>query len=127
MSDYLSRQQHTGDTYNITNSSGIVAGSQQSVVQNNSFGFDASALAEFATLVRQLAPTLGASSDQQEALTQDVEVLEEAASDDQPEPGRIRAAYLRVQEALGAITTTTAGLTVLVQQGQAAYQAVFGG
>jgi hypothetical protein len=58
---------------------------------------------------------------------QDVEVLEEAASADQPEPGRIRAAYLRVQETLGAITTTTAGLTMLVQQGQTAYQAVFGG
>ncbi|WP_326666414.1 hypothetical protein [Streptomyces canus] len=96
-------------------------------MQNNSYGFDASALAEFATLVRQLAPTLGASSDQQEALIHDVEVLEGATSDEQPEPGRISAAYLRVQEALGAITTTTAGLTLLVQQVQTAYQAVFGG
>jgi len=127
VSDYLSRQQRTGDTYNINNSSGVVAGSQQSVVQNNNFGVDASALAEFATLVRQLAPTLGAPLDQQEALIQDVEVLEETTSAEQPEPGRIRAAYLRVQEALGAITTTTAGLTLLVQQGQEAYQAVFGG
>ncbi|MGW4750729.1 hypothetical protein ACWEPR_39625 [Streptomyces sp. NPDC004290] len=54
-------------------------------------------------------------------------MLEEAASAEQPEPGRIRAAYLRVQEALGAITTTTAGLTMLAQQGHTAYQAVFGG
>ncbi|WP_394425941.1 hypothetical protein [Streptomyces sp. SGAir0957] len=127
VSDYLSRQQRTGDTYNFNNSSGIVAGSQQSVAQNNSFGFDASALVEFAHLVRQLTPTLGASGDQQEALIQDVEILEEASSAEQPEPGRVRAAYLRVQEALGAITTTTAGLTLLVQQGQAAYQAVFSG
>lgn len=127
VSDYLSRQQRAGDTYNFNNSSGIVAGSQESVVQNNNFGFDASALAEFATLVRQFAPTLGASPEQQEALIQDVEVLEEATSAEQPEPGRIRAAYLRVQEALGAITATTAGLTLLAQQGQDAYQAVFGG
>lgn len=126
VSDYLSRQQRAGDTYNLTNSSGIVAGSQQRVVQNNNFGFDASALAEFATLVRQFAPMLGASPEQQEALIQDVEVLEEATSAEEPEPGRIRAAYLRVQEALGAITTTTAGLTLLAQQGQEAYQAVFG-
>ncbi|MGW1674484.1 hypothetical protein [Streptomyces sp. NPDC002324] len=127
VSGYLSRQQRAGDTYSFNNSSGIVAGSQQSVVQNNNFGFDASALAEFATLVRQIAPTLGASPEQQEALIQDVEVLEEATSAEELEPGRIRAAYLRVQEALGAITTTTAGLTLLAQQGQEAYQAVFGG
>ncbi|CAL9522558.1 hypothetical protein [Streptomyces sp. enrichment culture] len=127
VSDYLSRQQRAGDTYTFNNSSGIVAGSQQSVVQNNNFGFDASALAEFAALARQLAPTLKASPEHEEALIQDVEVLEEAASAEEPEPGRIRAAYLRVQEALGAITTTTAGLTMLAQQGQTAYQAVFGG
>jgi hypothetical protein len=127
VSDYLSRQQRAGDTYNFSNSSGIVAGSQQSVVQNNNLGFDASALAEFAALARQLAPTLKASPEHEEALIQDVEVLEEAASAEQPEPGRIRAAYLRVQEALGAIATTTAGLTTLAQQGQTAYQTVFGG
>ncbi|MFF5666766.1 hypothetical protein ACFY7F_28645 [Streptomyces griseofuscus] len=126
MSDYLSRQQRAGDTYTFNNSSGIVAGSQRSVVQNNITGFDASALAEFASLVRQFAPTLGASPDQQDALIQDVEVLGEATSAEQAEPGRIRAAYLRVQEALGAITTTTAGLSMLTQQGQSAYQAVFG-
>ncbi|WP_330259342.1 hypothetical protein OG586_20225 [Streptomyces murinus] len=126
VSDYLSRQQRAGDTYTFNNSSGIVTGSQQSVVQNNNFGFDASALAEFAALARQLAPTLKASPEHEEVLIQDVEVLEEAASAEQPEPGRIRAAYLRVQEALSAITTTTAGLTMLAQQGQAAYQAVFG-
>ncbi|MGW1500434.1 hypothetical protein ACWCQW_17930 [Streptomyces mirabilis] len=127
VSDYLSRQQRAGDTYTFNNSSGIVAGSQQSVVQNNTTGVDASALAEFASLVRQFAPTLGASPEQQNALIQDVEVLEEATSAEQAEPGRIRAAYLRVQQALGAITTTTAGLTMLAQQGQSAYQAVFGG
>jgi len=127
VSDYLSRQQRAGDTYTFNNSSGIVAGSQQSVVQNNNFGFDASALAEFAALARQLAPTLKASPEHEKTLVQDVEVLEEAASAEQPEPGRIRAAYLRVQETLGAITTTTAGLTMLAQQGQTAYQAVFGG
>ncbi|WTO36062.1 hypothetical protein OG399_17535 [Streptomyces achromogenes] len=127
MSDYLSRQQRAGDTYTFNNSSGIVAGSQQNVVQNNSIGFDASALSEFAALVRQHAPTLEAPPEQQGALIQDVEGLEEATSAAQPEPGRIKAAYLRVQEALGAITTTTASLTMLAQQGQAAYQAVFGG
>ncbi|MFC8002544.1 hypothetical protein ACFUCH_16570 [Streptomyces olivaceus] len=127
VSDYLTRQQRAGDTYNFNHSSGIVAGSQQNLVQSNSFGLDASALTEFATLVRQFAPTLGATPEQQEALIQDVEVLEEATSAEQPEPGRIRAAYLRVQETLGAITTTTAGLTLLAQQGQEAYQAVFGG
>ncbi|WP_153813659.1 hypothetical protein [Streptomyces sp. SUK 48] len=127
VSDYLSRQQRAGDTYTFNNSSGIVAGSQQNVVQNNSIGFDASALAEFAALVRQFAPALGAPPEQQDALIQDVEVLEEATSVEQPEPGRIRAAYLRVQEALSAITITTAGLTMLAQQGQTAYQAVFGG
>ncbi|MER6104776.1 hypothetical protein ABT115_21235 [Streptomyces sp. NPDC001832] len=50
-----------------------------------------------------------------------------ATSDEHPEGGQTRAAYLRAQEVLGAITTRPAGLTLLVQQGQTAYQAVFGG
>ncbi|MYT14081.1 hypothetical protein YWIDRAFT_03455 [Streptomyces sp. SceaMP-e96] len=124
VSDYLSRRQSLGDTYNFTNSSGIVAGSR-GVVQNNSFSFDASALAEFAGLVRQFAPALDASEEQQEALIKDVEVLEEVTAADQPEPGRVRAAYLRVQEALAGLTATSAGLTLLVQKGQEAYSAVF--
>jgi hypothetical protein len=64
--------------------------------------------------------------EQQGALIRAAEVLEEAASAEQPEPGRTEAVQLRAQEALGAITTPAVGLTMLAQHGQEAYQAVFG-
>jgi hypothetical protein len=88
---------------------------------------DAFAFVEFATQVRLFAPALGASPEQQAPLIRDTEVPKEATSVEQPEPARTGAAYLRAQEALGAITTTPVGLTMLAQHGQEAYQAVFGG
>ncbi|MFV0128616.1 hypothetical protein ACLGI4_13005 [Streptomyces sp. HMX112] len=127
VNDYLSRQPNGGDTYNITNSQGFVAGSQQHVLQNNHVGLDASKLAEFAQMVRQFAPTLGAADNQQNQIITDAEVLEDAATADQPEPGRIRAAYEQLQTTLTAIGTATPGLAMLVQAGQSAFQAAFGG
>ncbi|MET7487621.1 hypothetical protein [Streptomyces sp. NPDC005538] len=47
-------------------------------MQNNTFGLDASKLAEFAQQVRRFAPSLGGSADDQRQLILDVEVLEEA-------------------------------------------------
>ncbi|MFJ9469597.1 hypothetical protein [Streptomyces caniferus] len=125
MNDFLSRQP-TGDTYNITDSYGFVAGSQQRVVQNNSFGLDASKLAEFAQQVRQFAPSLGVSAEEQSQLILDAEVLEEAATTDVPEPRRVRTAFDRLNATLTAIGMATPGLTMLVGAGQSAYQAVFG-
>ncbi|MFI0487482.1 hypothetical protein [Actinomadura sp. 9N215] len=127
VNDFLSHHRQGGDTYNISKSSGFVAGKQRSVVQNNTIGFDPSEMRQFAELVLQMAPTLGIAPEQQEELIHDAEILSEETSGSQPEPGRVRAAYQRVQEALTAVTTTSAGLTVLIQQGQDAYQAVFGG
>ncbi|MFF6885483.1 hypothetical protein ACFY9F_20190 [Streptomyces sp. NPDC012421] len=127
VNDHLSRQPNVGDTYNINNSQGFVVGSQQHVVQHNHVGLDASKLAEFAQMVRQFAPTLGAADDQQGQIITDAEVLEEAATADQPEPGRIRAAYERLQANLTAIGTATPGLAMLAQAGQSAFEAAFGG
>ncbi|MEU1675327.1 hypothetical protein ABZ752_25365 [Streptomyces roseifaciens] len=126
VSDYLSRQPN-GDTYNIAHSQGFVAGSQQHVVQNNKIGLDASKLAEFAQTVRQFAPTLGATDGQQNQIITDAEVLEDAALADAPEPGRIRAAYEQLQTTLTAIGAATPGLAILLQAGQSALQATFGG
>lgn len=127
MNDHLTHQPNVGDTYNINNSQGFVVGSQQHVVQNNHIGLDASKLMEFAQMVRQFAPTLGAAGDQRDQIITDAEVLEEAATADQPEPGRIRAAYEQLQTTLTAIGTATPGLAMLVQAGQSAFEAVFGG
>lgn len=127
VNDFLSHRGRSGDTYHIVDSSGFVAGSQRSVVQNNSFAFDPSKMRQFAELVLQMAPTLGIPPEQEEELVHDAETLAEETSRSQPEPGRIRTAYERVQKALTEVTTTSAGLTVLLQQGQQAYQAVFGG
>ncbi|WP_329457149.1 hypothetical protein [Streptomyces sp. NBC_01497] len=125
VNDFLSSQS-TGDIYNITDSHGFVAGSQQHVVQNNSFGLDASKLAEFAQQVRQFAPSLGVSAEEQSQLILEAEVLEETAATDVPEPGRVRVAFDRLNSTLTAIGTATPGLTMLVGAGQSAYQAVFG-
>ena len=127
MSDYVSRQLSAGDTYHIAESSGFVAGSQDNVVQNNSFGFDPSELKQFADLVMQFAPALGIPAEQQANLIHDAENLADEAASGDLAPGKIRAAYERVQTALEAITTTTAGLTLLAEKGHEAYRAVFGG
>ncbi|MFF5802535.1 hypothetical protein [Streptomyces sp. NPDC012746] len=127
VNDYLSRRPTGGDTYNINNSQGFVAGSQQNVVQHNNTGLDVSKLAEFAQLVRQFGPNLGASEEEQSRLIVDAEVLEEVTAADQPEPGRVRAAYDRVHAALTAIGSASPGLVMLVQTGEAAYRAAFGG
>ncbi|MGW0999584.1 hypothetical protein ACWD5V_41215 [Streptomyces sp. NPDC002523] len=115
----------SGDNYTFHNSSNIVAGSQQSVVQNNTTGLDASALHEFAAAVKQFAPALGITPAEQAELIEDAEVLSDESADGE-DPGRIRTAYDRVRARLDGITTVTAGLTALATQGQAAYQAVFG-
>ncbi|MGE7389355.1 hypothetical protein ACQKM2_28170 [Streptomyces sp. NPDC004126] len=124
--DYLNRTQPSGDTYNITNSHGFVAGSQHHVTQNNNFGLDASKLTEFAQMVRQFSPSLGTSDEERDQLLLDAEVLEETTTADRPEPSRIRAAYQRVHEALTAIGAATPGLTLLIETGQNAYRATFG-
>ncbi|MEU6822735.1 hypothetical protein ABZ921_19075 [Streptomyces atriruber] len=59
MNDFLSRQPAGGDTYNITGPHGFVAGFQQHVVQNNSFGLDASKLQP----ARYAPPAVGTSPD----------------------------------------------------------------
>ncbi|MBW8487306.1 hypothetical protein [Actinomadura parmotrematis] len=127
VNDYINHQKQSGDTYNFHGSSGIVAGSQRSVVQYNSIGFDPSEMGQFADLVLQMAPTLGMAPDKQEELIQDAEILAEETSASQPEPGKIRAAYGRIQETLAAANATSVGLTLLVQNGKQAYQTVFGG
>lgn len=125
VNDHLSRQPTSGDTYNISDSHGFVAGSQRHVVQHNNFDLDVSKLVEFAQQVRQFAPSLGVSEQEQSQLILDAEVLEEATTADSPEPSRVRAAYERLHAALTAIGTASPGLTMLVQAGQSAYQAVF--
>ncbi|GAA4326960.1 hypothetical protein BJY14_007710 [Actinomadura luteofluorescens] len=127
VNDFLSHQRQGGDTYHIKDSTGFMAGRQHKPLMNNTIGFDPSDMRQFADLVLQLVPTLGIAPEQQEELIHDAEILSEETTGSQPEPGRVRAAYQRVQEALTAVTTTSAGLTVLIKQGQDAYQAVFGG
>jgi hypothetical protein len=123
VSDYLNRTR-PGDYYSI-NGTNVVAGSQGSVVQNNHNGFDVSALRNFAAMVQQFAPRLGAEPDQQEQLVRDAQLLTEEA--DNPEPGRIRTAYERVMTGLRGITTASAGVVAVISQGEEAYRVFTGG
>lgn len=127
VSDYLNRTR-PGDYYSITGNTNVVAGSQSKVEQHNhNNAFDPSALREFAALVRQLAPTYGIEPDQQEALIHDAEVLAEETNADGAQPGRIRAAYETVMNGLTQIGAASAGLTTTIEQGQHAFNSVFGG
>ena len=126
MSTHLNRPR-TGDNYHIIGSQGFVAGSQQNVVQHNTFGLDPAALHDFAALVLQLAPTLGVTPEQEAQLIKDAEVLSTETTRDAMEPGRIRVAYERLQARLEGITKVTVALTMLIEQGQKAVQTVFGG
>jgi hypothetical protein len=125
VSDHLNRPQ-IGDNYIFNNSQGIVAGRGNQVEQNNRFGFDATALRTFADVVVQFAPTFGMSPDRQAELTHDAEVLSAEAGSATPEPGRVRAAYDRIVASLRGITTASAGLALVIQQGEDAYHRVFG-
>ncbi|WP_158771434.1 hypothetical protein [Streptomyces sp. NRRL S-340] len=127
VSDCLSRQQRVGGTYTFNNPPASWPAPSRAWCKTTASASTPPPSPSSRPWHASSPPTLKASPEHEEALIQDAEVLEQAASAEQPEPGRIRAAYLRVQEALGAITTTTAGLTVLAQQGQTAYQAAFGG
>jgi len=68
----------------------------------------------------------GMTPDQQAELVQDAELLRAETASEVPEPGRIRAAYERVLTGLRAITTASAGVVLVVQQGENAYRTVFG-
>ncbi|MFT9671763.1 hypothetical protein ACMZ5F_31430 [Streptomyces rhizosphaericola] len=126
VSDYLNRTR-PGDYYSITGTN-VVAGSQAKVEQNNyNNAFDPSAMSEFAALVQQLAPTYGLQPGEQDELIHDAEVLGEEAESESAEPGRIRAAYDALMGRLTQIGTASAALTTTLQQGQEAYNTVFGG
>ena len=125
VSDHLNRPQ-AGDSYTFNDSQGIVAGRGNRVEQTNTFGLDATALHTFADAVQQFTPTLGATPDQQAELIHDAELLSEETASEAPEPGRIRVAYQRVLTGLRAITTASAGVALVIQQGEDAYRTVFG-
>ncbi|WP_234323780.1 hypothetical protein [Streptomyces sp. NRRL F-2580] len=126
VSDYLNRTR-PGDYYSITGTN-VVAGSQGKVEQHNhNNAFDPGVMREFAALVQQLAPTYGLDPVQQAELIRDAEVLDEEASSETAQPGRVRAAYDTVMGRLTQIGAASAALTTTLQQGQQAYNAVFGG
>ncbi|MFJ4095146.1 hypothetical protein ACIPYS_26455 [Kitasatospora sp. NPDC089913] len=128
VTDHLGRTQ-SGPTYNITNGQGMVFGSSN-FTQNNTFGFnpaEVSQLASLANLVRQFGPTLGASADQEAELIHDAELLHDEATAAAPDQGRLRATADRVIAGLNSVTQISAGLPLLIDNANQAYQAVFGG
>jgi hypothetical protein len=92
--NYSSRSNSTGgDTiFHIQTNTGNIAANSQGFTQNatSSSGVDTSALEAFATLVRQLAPSLSPRPDEQRELLDQVEELEGAVASEQPDRGRLR-------------------------------------
>jgi hypothetical protein len=106
-----------GDTLNIKNKiadarGNLVIGSNN-VVQNNTNGFDASALLDFAGLVGQIASTLGLPAAEQADLESSAAALHEAASEPVPEKGRLRRLCDAVMQGLTKSAPTVASQLAL--------------
>jgi hypothetical protein len=106
-----------GETVNIKNKiadarGNLVIGSSN-VVQDNTNGIDASALLNFASLVGQIAPTLGLQAAEQVALESQAATLHEAASDPAPEKGRLRQLCDAVVQGLTKAAPTVASQMAL--------------
>jgi hypothetical protein len=106
-----------GDTMNIKNKisdarGNLVIGSSN-VVQNNTNGFDASALLSFAGLVSQIAPTLGLQDAEQIALESQAAALHQAASAPAPEKSRLRQLCDAVMQGLTKAAPTVASQMAL--------------
>jgi hypothetical protein len=131
VNDYLAHQATGGPVYNVTNPQGsIIGGEHQTVNQTNTFGFnpgEVSQLATLAALIQQIGPTLGLPEVEQQELEESAQALALEATAPSHEPGRLRRAADRVTTALGSATQVTTALTMLIDEGQKAYRAVFGG
>jgi hypothetical protein len=131
VSDYLASRSAGSHTYNVQNSQGsIIGGQHQTVQQTNSFGFnptEVSQLVHFASLVRQISPTLDLPEAEHAELVDGAQALELEAAAPTSEQGRLRQAADRVVNALGVASKVTSALTLLIEQGHKAYAAVFGG
>jgi AbiTii len=106
-----------GETVNIKNKiadarGNLVIGSSN-VVQNNTNGFDARALLDFAGLVGQIAPTLGLPAAEQAELQSAAAALHEAASESVPEKGRLRRLGDAVMQGLTKAAPTVASQMAL--------------
>jgi hypothetical protein len=131
VNDYLAHRATGGPVYNVTNPQGsIIGGEHQTVNQTNTFGFnpgEVSQLATLAALIQQISPTLGLPEAEQQELEESAQALALEAATPAHESGRLRRAADRVTTALASATQVTAALTMLIDAGQKAYRAVFGG
>lgn len=131
VSDYLASRPAGSHTYNVHNPQGtIIGGQHQTVQQTNSFGFnpgEVRQLVDFASLVRQISPTLDLPEAEHAELVDGAEALELEAAAFASDQGRLRQAADRLVKALGAASKVTSALTLLIEQGHKAYTAVFGG
>lgn len=131
MNEYLAHQPRGGSVYNVTNPQGsIIGGEHQTVNQTNTFGFnpsEVSQLTTWASLIQQISPTLGLPSTEQRELDESAQALALEAASPAPEPNRLRRVADRVTAALGSATQVTTALTMLIEAGEKAYRAVFGG
>jgi hypothetical protein len=79
------------------------------------------------SLIQQISPTLGLPSTEQRELDESAQALPLEAASPAPEPNRLRRVADRVTAALGSATQVTTALTLLIDAGEKAYRAVFGG
>jgi hypothetical protein len=130
VNEYLARRTASGPVYHVNSPQGsIIGGAHQTVKQTNTFGFNPGEVAQLATLaalIQQLGPTLGLPEAEQHELHEGAQALAVEATASAPEPSGLRRVTDRVMAALGGATQVTAGLTLLIDTGQKAYNAVFG-
>ncbi|WP_329453225.1 hypothetical protein OG894_42310 (plasmid) [Streptomyces sp. NBC_01724] len=126
VSDYVNRR-GGGHMYS-TNFHGPVQGAQvggEGNTQNNAFTLDASELRKFAAQVRELAPQLNLDETVEAELVDEVDELEEAASEASPEAGKLRRLFNRVMQLLGSAPDSVIA-QLLLTGGQQAITGVLG-
>jgi hypothetical protein len=103
VSEYLRDQNNpkVSATFNAPVHDSNLAWGNENATQRISHGIDTEALAQILAAVRQAAPALTLVEADQAELTTAVEAAEEELSDDEPQPGRLRALMSRIAGVLG--------------------------
>jgi len=105
-----------GNKTEISRATGNVSIASAHVAQFNSDVIDVDKIRQLASLLVQIAPTLGLSADQQTELASTIDELQDAAVDTRQDSGRVRSALSRLLQVL-RVAGTSAAQQVAISMG----------
>ena len=128
VSDYLNRGSRPANVNNIhiADNQGNLSIAGENFTQSITSGVDTSQLLKFAGAVRQLLPTLNLDDEDAEELDRQAEELHAAASDPEPNVGKLRSLWAAVMQGITKAAPTVAG-ELVTNLGQEAAKAIGAG